>query len=55
MLTEYKNENSVEEVTIDLPSITVNDTIEHTTQAANEEHTDTEEESFFWFEPGICG
>ncbi|WP_158278804.1 hypothetical protein [Leucothrix arctica] len=55
MLTEYKDENSIEETTLDLQSVSVNDTIKQTTQAANEEQTEAEEELFFWFEPGVCG
>jgi hypothetical protein len=55
MLTEYKDENSIEETTVDLPSVNENDTIEQTTQTANEEQTNDTEEQFFWIEPGICG
>ena len=55
MLTEYKEENSIEETTVDLPSVSENETTEQTTQAANEEQTNDAEEQFFWIEPGICG
>ena len=55
MLSDYKDINNSEETSIALSSATVNDPTEQTTQEFVEEQKDSEEEQFFWFEPGICG
>ena len=54
MLTDYKNTNSLEETQVDQSNAAVSAS-EQTTQDAYEEQSDNTEESFFWFEPGLCG